>query len=150
VAVYSVTRYSSNGLSEEEKSIQIIQDYLKESGSEITPNKCQLCIFDKKGTADGDWEITVQGEKVTSVKSIKFLGLHLKSNLDCEDEINAIVRKLKNPVKIVNCVKHTWWGANPVILVRLCKALIRSRMEYGAFLFHKLKKKKTEARENTI
>jgi hypothetical protein len=60
---------------------------------EIAPNKCELCIFDKKGTADGDWEITVQGEKVNSVKSIKSLGLQLKSNLDWEDEINAIVRK---------------------------------------------------------
>jgi hypothetical protein len=61
----------------------------------------------KKGTADGEWEITVHGKKVISVKSIKFLGLHLKSNLHWEDEINAIVRKSENPMKIVNCVKHT-------------------------------------------
>jgi hypothetical protein len=32
----------------------------------------------------------VQGEKVSSVKSIKFLDLHLKSNLDWEDEINGL------------------------------------------------------------
>jgi hypothetical protein len=77
-------------------SIQSIQVYLKESGLETAPNKCQLCIFaKKKGTADGEWEITVQGENVSSVKSIKSLGLHLKSNLDWEDEINAIVN-LKN------------------------------------------------------
>jgi hypothetical protein len=38
--------------------------------------------FNKKGTADGEWEIMVQGEKVSSVKSITFLSLHLKSNLD--------------------------------------------------------------------
>jgi hypothetical protein len=107
VAVYSVARHSSIGVSEVEKSIQSIHVYLKESGSEITPNKCQLCIFDKKGTADREWENTGQGEKVTSVKSIKFLGLHLKSNVDWEDEINAIVRKYENPVKIINCVKHT-------------------------------------------
>jgi hypothetical protein len=39
-------------------------------------------IFDKRGAANGEWEVMVQGEKVSSVKSIKFLGLHLKSNPD--------------------------------------------------------------------
>jgi hypothetical protein len=48
VAVYSVARHSSIGVWEVEKSIQIIEVYLKESGLEIAPNKCQLCIFDKK------------------------------------------------------------------------------------------------------
>ncbi|PNF30200.1 hypothetical protein B7P43_G08428 [Cryptotermes secundus] len=147
VAIYSVHRCSRIGVAEVEKSIQSIELYLKESGLEIAPKKCQLCIFDKKGTTEGEWEIKVQGEKVSSVKSIKFLGLHLKSNLDWEDEINAIVRKCENPMKIMNCVKHTWWGADPVILIRLYKALIRSRMEYGAFLFHKLKKKQAQKLE---
>jgi hypothetical protein len=44
-----------------EKSIQSIEVYLKESGLEIAPMKCQLCIFDKKGRANGEWEITIQG-----------------------------------------------------------------------------------------
>jgi hypothetical protein len=48
VAVYSVTRYSSNGVWEVEKSIQSIEVYLKESGMEIAQKKCELCIFDEK------------------------------------------------------------------------------------------------------
>jgi hypothetical protein len=58
-----------------------------------------------------------------------------------------MVRKCENPMKIVNFVKHTWWVADPGILMRLYKALIRSRMEYGAFLFHKLKKKQAQKPE---
>jgi hypothetical protein len=75
-----------------------------------------LCIFDTKRTVAGGWEIMVQGEKVSSVKSIKFLGQHFKSNIGWEDEINEIVRKCANPFKIVNCVKHTWWRVEPIIL----------------------------------
>jgi hypothetical protein len=41
-------------------------------------------------------EITVQGEKVSLVKSIKFISLQLNSTLDWEDEINAIVKKCEN------------------------------------------------------
>jgi hypothetical protein len=87
------------------------------------------------------------GDHGTKVKSVKFLGLHLKSNLDWEEEINAIVSKCENPMKMVNCLKHTWWGADPEILIRLYKALTRSRMEYGAFSFHELKKKQAQKPE---
>jgi hypothetical protein len=45
---------------------------------------------------------------------------------------------------MLNCVKHTWWGADTVILMRIYTALIRSRTEYGTFLFHKLKKKQLQ------
>jgi hypothetical protein len=68
VAGYSVNRHSRIGLSEVEKSIQNIEVYLNESGLEIAPKKRQLRIFNKKWTANGDWEIMVQGEKVSSVK----------------------------------------------------------------------------------
>jgi hypothetical protein len=117
------------------------------STTEIAPNKCQLYIFDKKGTAVGEGDITIQGENISSVKSIKIVGLHLKFNLDWEYEINAIVSKCENPMKIANCVKHTRWGGDPVILSRFYKALVSSRMEYGTFLFHKLKKKQAQKLE---
>jgi hypothetical protein len=38
-------------------------------------------------------------------------------------------------------------GADPVILMRLYKALIRSGMGYGEFLFNKLKKKQLQKLE---
>jgi hypothetical protein len=40
-------------------------------------------------------------------------------------------------------------GADPVILMRLNKAFLRSRVEYGAFSFHKLKKIQVQKVENT-
>jgi hypothetical protein len=51
-------------------------------------------------------------------------------------------------MKTVNCVKHTWWGAELVILLRLYEAFIRSRVEYEAFLFHTFKKKQVQKLEN--
>jgi hypothetical protein len=44
-------------------------------------------------------------------------------------------------MKIVNCVENTWWEADPIILMRIYKALIRSRIEYGAFFVNNLEKK---------
>jgi predicted Zn-ribbon and HTH transcriptional regulator len=48
VTVYSVNRNNTIGMSEVEKHLQNIEIYLEESGLEMEPNKCQLCIFDNK------------------------------------------------------------------------------------------------------
>jgi hypothetical protein len=101
----------------------------------------------KKGQLLESGKSQYKGKRFFFVKSITFLGLHLKSNLDCAEKINAIVRKCENPIKIMNCVKHTWWEADPIILTRLYKSLIRWRTEYGAFLFNKLKKKQLQKLE---
>jgi hypothetical protein len=88
-----------------------------------------------------------KGRMFFSVKSIKLFGLHLKSNLHWENEIKAIVRKCGTPMKIVNCVKNTWRGADPVILMRFYKVLISSGIEYWTFLFRKLKNKRLQKLE---
>jgi hypothetical protein len=53
VAVYLANRNSRIGVSEVDKSIQSIEVYLKESGLETAPKKCQLCIFNKKRGGGG-------------------------------------------------------------------------------------------------
>jgi hypothetical protein len=106
VAVYSIARHSSIGVAEVEKSIQSTEIYLKESGLEIAPNKCQLCIFDKKGKPMEIGISRYEEKRFLQTKSIKFLSLHLKFNLNWKDKINAIIRMCETPIKIVNCVKH--------------------------------------------
>lgn len=94
-------------------------------------------IFDeKKRAGDGGWEITVQGGKVFSHNSIKFLGFYLKCNLDWEDEIKTVT-KCENPIKIVKCETHTWWeGINEVNDGIWC------------ILFHKLESKQLKKLEH--
>jgi hypothetical protein len=102
VAIYSINWHNKIGVSEVEKGVQWIQVYLKKSGLGIAPNKQQ-----KMGAADWEWEIVLQREKVSSAKSVKYVGLHLKSYLDWKDGINAIGRKCEIPMKTIHCVKHT-------------------------------------------
>lgn len=46
----------------------------------------------------------------------------------------------QNPLRTIKCLKYTWWGADPRVLLNLYIALIMSRLEYGGFLFHNLSK----------
>jgi hypothetical protein len=68
----------------------------------------------------------VQGEKVSSVKSIKFVSLQLNSTLDCENEINAIVKKCENLDAFHDLCEAHLVEVHPVILLRLYKAHINN------------------------
>jgi hypothetical protein len=59
------------------------------------------------------------------------------------DNINAVVRKCEIPIEIMTYLKHTRWGADPIILSRLYRVLMRSRMVHAALAFGKLQKKQS-------
>jgi hypothetical protein len=42
-------------------------------------------------------------------------------------------RRTAGAVGILSWLRHTWWGANPLLLLRLYKSLVRGRIEYGSF-----------------
>jgi hypothetical protein len=62
----------------------------------------------RRGTVDGEWDITVQWEEVSWVKSNTFLVLRLKSNPVWDYEIKAVVRKWETPIKIMDRAEHIW------------------------------------------
>jgi hypothetical protein len=69
-------------------------------------------VFDEKGRKAGEWEINLGETDIRSVQAVKFLGLHTATNLNWEKQIESISKKCENPLKILNCIKITWWGRN--------------------------------------
>lgn len=82
----------------------------------------------------------VNGVRVHSSSSVRFLGINFHSSLKWHDQVQRISAACVNPMKIISCLRHTWWGADPSLLIRIYNALIRSRIEYGCFFLHNLPK----------
>lgn len=111
-------------------------------GLELSPTKTKLCFFgDHKLTPEeNSVSITINGHQIFNVKIAKFLGITFQSNLKWDSHINALSKSCFNPLNIINCLRHTWWGADIVTLLNLYKSLIRSRLDYGSILFDNLTK----------
>lgn len=127
-----------NAVSKVKQAVDSISKHLDESGLELAPENSKLCVF-RKESSNVQWDIELGGVKVKSERVVKFLGTHLHASLDWGPQVRAIIRKCQNTIKILSCLGRTWWGADPMFLISLYKALIFARIEYGAFLFHNLK-----------
>jgi hypothetical protein len=77
---------------------------------------------------------------ITSEKVVKFLGLYFEADLKWKHQVETVRQRCIKPMTIISYIQTAWMGADPTILLRLYTALIRSRIEYGGFLFHSLTK----------
>lgn len=127
-----------------------VDEYLSRIGLSLAPTKTSLVVFEKGKRHTNDnvpvrrlRQISFKGTRITESGGLRFLGLQLQSNLNWSLQINNVIAKCQNPLKILGCLRHTWWGADPTLLMRLYIALIRSRIEYGGFLLHGLTKEQS-------
>ena len=132
-----------------ESTLDVILPFLADRGLAIAPEKCVLMSFDNSfRRLDKNLKILVNNNEVKASEFVKFLGMYLDRRLNWQTHINNIVNKCKSSMRILSCLRTTWWGADPRSLRQLYIALIRSRIEYGGFLispyspsvFHKLNK----------
>jgi hypothetical protein len=87
---------------------------------------------------------------IMSEKVVKFLGLYFESDLKWKHQVEAIRQRCIKPMAIISYIRTTWMGADPTLLLWLYTALIRSRIEYGGFLFHSLTKGQMDMLEKNI
>lgn len=110
-----------------------------ESGLSLAPNKSILCVFSRSlSTRKHQWSITVDGSIIRSQHQAKFLGITFQDNLKWNKHVDALINTCVKPLGAIGYLRSTWWGADPTLLLRFFKELIRSRLEYGAFIWHQL------------
>ncbi|OXU17755.1 hypothetical protein TSAR_011479, partial [Trichomalopsis sarcophagae] len=109
--------------------------FLRERGLEIDPEKCVLVIFhDSNYNYSKGIQISISNIPVNSSKYVKFLGMYLDRRLNWKKHSEYVTDKCTSAMKILSCLRRTWWGADSSALLHLYIALIRSRIEYGWFL----------------
>lgn len=132
-----------------EREIAKITPWLADRGLELAPEKCVMVVFDNKvKRVDKNIKMKIENKTITVSESTKFLGMYLDRRLNWSKHINYTVDKCKSAMRILSCLRRTWWGADPRTLLMLYKSLVRSRLEYGGFLispcdekfFYKLQK----------
>ncbi|XP_044011968.1 uncharacterized protein LOC122854972 [Aphidius gifuensis] len=140
VVIYTSNENTQIGINNLERDTNNVNSYLEMKGLSLAANKCIFMVFNKCSGQGGLWDINLDSNVITSSRIVKLFGRWLSSNFEWEKQISSIEAKCQTPLKILSCIRSTWQGADPIVLIRLYKALIRSRIEYCGFLFHKLTK----------
>ena len=69
------------------------------------------------------------------VKEAKFLGLIFDTKLTFKSHIQYLKTSCQKALDILRVVGHTDWGADRIVLLRLYRSLVRSKLDYGCIVY---------------
>lgn len=152
VCVYSIQPSGEAGVRVLEMCIRRIASVLGDLGLELSIPKTQLCVFSKNNRAlkvrsyvgqelryrRRAYTMDVLGTCVSSLSVVTFLGMTFQSDLRWEAHVQRLETRCSQALRTIRCLGKTWWGSDPRLLLRVYRATIRSRLDYGSFLLHNL------------
>ena len=77
----------------------------------------------------------MDGVEIPVVEQYKFLGVIFDRNLSFIPHINYLKAKCHKALQLLRVVAHTDWGADKSTLLKLYKSLVRSKLDYGCFIY---------------
>ncbi|PVD27480.1 hypothetical protein C0Q70_12641 [Pomacea canaliculata] len=79
--------------------------------------------------------ITVKGTVLKVVQEVKFLGVIFDRKLSFLPHIKSLRLSCQKALDILRVVGHVSWGADRTVLLRLYRALVRSKLDYGSIIY---------------
>ena len=105
-----------------QKDLNCLGSWEKEWRMELHPDKCSVLSITRSKTSI-HYEYQLHGQPLEHVKSAKYLGVTIQSDLKWTTHVNTVTNKANRTLK-----KYTQWSLHPhVLLKRLQKVLFLSK-----------------------
>ena len=124
-----------------------INKYLSELGEwakkwrlTLATHKCNYMILSRKNKIikDCEVELLLNNQPLEMVNSTKFLGLRLDNRLNFNDQVEYIRTTCQERMNILKIVSHKSWHLDHNTRIQIYKSLVRSLLEYSAFIYDTL------------
>ena len=102
--------------------------------------KTQCMHFCKLRGLHNDPVLKLDGVEIPVVEQYKFLGVIFDRKLSFIPHINYLKAKCHKALQLLRVVAHTDWGADKSTLLKLYKSLVRSKLDYGCFIYGSARK----------
>lgn len=107
---------------------------LSNLGLEISTTKSLLCLF-SRGNRNSSVQLFINNVPLVATQNVKYLGMWLDSSLRWGMHLNELSQKCQKMLNIIKVLSGSGWGTHPMHLRHLYLSLVRSRMDYGCFLY---------------
>ena len=145
--------HTSKSVRANERKLQMtiskLEKWSNETNFRFSANKCSTINFTMKRVRDV--EITINSIQIPCKTEIKYLGMIMDKRLNWKKHIDYITRKGRDALNIMKVVTNRKWGADTITLMKLYRAIIRSKLDYGAIMYDtgsRTNLKKIEAVQN--
>ena len=117
-----------------------IQKWALENGFKFSKTKTQCMHFCQLRGLHNDPVLKLDGVEIPVVDQYKFLGVIFDRKLSFIPHINYLKAKCQKALQLLRVVAHTDWGADKSTLLKLYKSLVRSKLDYGCFIYGSARK----------
>lgn len=132
--LFKTVKSVSEGAVDIQLAVDKLVNLLSSCGLTISATKSKVCIF-KRGPSIQHFNVTVNGFAMKTVDHVKYLGMGLDRSLRWKKHINEMTQKISKYLNIIKVLAGSGWGVHQKHLRRLYIAIIRSRLDYGSFLY---------------
>ena len=120
--------------------IEKIREWCRDNGFTISIGEgktvaMHFCRYRCCSTADSNMTLFLGNDVIDYVVKKKFLGLIWDPKLNFKEHIKYLRKKCQSPLNIIKVLAHTDWGASSKTLLKLYRALVRSKLDYGCIVY---------------
>ena len=123
-----------------QQCLKKIQKWALENGFKFSKTKTQCMHFCQLRRLHNDPVLKLDGVEIPVVDQYKFLGVIFDRKLSFIPHINYLKAKCHKALQLLRVVAHTDWGADKSTLLKLYRSLVRSKLDYGCFIYGSARK----------
>ena len=115
--------------------VNSFQKWVTENGFKFSTSKTVCIHFHQQYVFPPDPNILLGKTPMKVVREAKFLGVTFDTKLIFKNHIQYLKTSYQKALDILRLVGHTDWGADRIVLLRLYRSLVRSKLDYGCIVY---------------
>ena len=119
--------------------VNSVQKWVTENGFKFSTSKTVCIHFHQQYFLNfifsPDPNILLGKTPIKVVREEKFLSVILDTKLTFKNHIQYLKTSCQKALDILRVVGHTDWGADRIVLLRLYRSLVRSKLDYGCIVY---------------
>lgn len=118
-------------------ALNLFNDMVENIGLSISHRKTKVCAFTRGNPRNHNNNIIlkINNNAIQQVETVKYLGMWLDRRLKWGQHINYIQERTLKFLNVFKALAGSKWGIHPKHLRRLYVSIIRSRIDYGCYLY---------------
>ena len=116
-------------------SLNRLGRWCDENGFKFSPTRTMCVHFCQLRKHHLDTQLYLNGTQIPTIGEAKFLGLIFDSKLSFIPHITSLKSRCTKSLDLIKVLSNTTWGADRKVLLRLYRALIRSKLDYGCIVY---------------
>ena len=116
-------------------SVNKVSAWASARGFVFSASKTNCIHFHRRRHFQPPLLLTLNGSIIPNRDSIKYLGMVVDRKLNWKEHIKAVRTDCLRRLDLLKCISRTSWGSDRTTMLRVYRAIIRSKLDYGCFLY---------------